>query len=123
MADVLLVEDTPSDASLAVIAIALRHPRTRVYEVRDVKAALHLIAAGHKPRLVVLGWRALKEVPAKLGRAECPFVGFASDLTEADRRRALEAGVKAIYERPQEWRRFCDALEALLDEWLAPRAA
>lgn len=112
MVDVLLVEDTPSDASLAGIAIALRHPRVRVHDARSLDEAVRFVEVHDRPTLVVLGWRALKEVSAPLSGT---FVGFAANVGERDRERALAAGVQAVYDRPVAWREFCDALEALLD--------
>lgn len=115
MPDVLLVEDTPSDASLAGIAIALRHPRVRVHDAPGLVDALRFLEAHDKPVVVILGWRALKEVSAPLRGT---FVGFASDVGELNRERALAAGVLAIYDRPVQWREFCDALEKLLERHL-----
>jgi hypothetical protein len=118
VADVILVEDTPTDAALAAIAIALRRPRARVREARSLDEALRLLADGAGPHVAILGFRALKEAGAWPDGAAHRVVGFAAYLTQADRRRALESGVRAIYDRPQEWRPFCDALEKLLDDWL-----
>ena len=118
MPDVLLVEDTPSEASLAAIAIALRRPGTRVHETHNLKEALRFLDLNRAPAVAILGWRALKEAPAKLDKRETAFIGFAANLTEGERSRAIEAGVRAIYERPRDWRPFCDALEGLLNDWL-----
>jgi CheY-like chemotaxis protein len=118
MPDIMLVEDSSSELRLACIAIALRRPGIRVHEARDLEEALDLLESNAKPRLAILGWRALKEVPARLANSGLPVVGFAASVTEADRRRALESGVRAIYERPDDWRSYCNAIEALLDEWL-----
>jgi hypothetical protein len=71
--------------------------------------------------VVILGWRALKDAPARLAKSSFPFVGFAANLTPADKRRALECGVRAIYDRPADWRPYCDALEQLLHEWLGAK--
>ena len=122
MAEVLIVEDTPSEASLAAIAIALRRPDTRVHEAHDLNEALNFLDFNKAPAVAILGWRALKDAPAKLAKRETAFIGFAANLTEAERSRAIEAGVRAIYERPQDWRPFCDALEGLLNDWLPVRA-
>lgn len=119
MAEVLLVEDTPSDADLAAIAIALRHPGVRVHEANGIKDALSALARRHGPTVVVLGWRALREVPAELPRGGARFIGFATGMSEKETERALAAGVESICERPQEWRAYCDALERLLDDCLA----
>ena len=112
MLDVLLVEADSTDAALAGIAIALRKPRVRVSEARNLGGALP------KSRLAILGYDALKQAPGKLDGAFSVVIGFAPQLSAPERQRALDAGVRAIYERPVEWRPFCDALEQMLDEWL-----
>ena len=118
MAEVLLVEDSPSDANLAGIAIALRRPGIRVQEARHLIDALRILASPTPPQLTILGWRALTDAPAKLATEDRVIVGFASNVSETERRRALEAGVRAIYARPQEWGPYCDSLERLLNDWL-----
>jgi len=118
MAEVMLVEDSPIEASLAAIAIALCHPSVRVHEANGIKHALSALAGRSSPTVVILGWRALKEVPAVLPRGGARFVGFAANLSQQDAERALAAGVESIRERPQEWRAFCDALGALLKNCL-----
>lgn len=112
MLDVLLVEANPTDAALAGIAIALRKPRARVSEARSLNGALPT------SRVAILGYEALKQAAGRLEGIPSVVIGFAPGLTEAERQRALDAGVRAIYERPVEWRPFCDALERMLDEWL-----
>jgi len=115
---ILLIEDSSSESGLACIAIALRRPGARVHEAPGLQEALAFLERDASARLVILGWRALKEAPAQLAKSGLPIVGFAASLSEADKRRALECGVRAIYDRPNDWRAYCNALEALLDEWL-----
>ena len=112
MLDVLLIEANPTDAALAGIAIALRKPRVRVSEARNLSDALP------KSRLAILGYEALKQASGRLNGASPVVIGFAPQLSAGERQRALDAGVRAIYDRPVEWRPFCDALEKMLDEWL-----
>ena len=112
MLDVLLVEANPTDAALAGIAIALRRPRARVSEARNLSDALPT------SRVAILGYEALKQAPGKLGGCTSVVIGFAPRLSDAERQRALDSGVRAVYERPLEWRAFCDALEKMLDDWL-----
>jgi hypothetical protein len=121
MPDILLIEDSPSESGLACIAIALRRPDTRVHEARDLQEALAFLEGNPRPRVVILGWQALKQATARLVKRNFAFIGFAANLTEADKRRALECGVRAIYDRPTDWRPYCDALEGLLDEWLGTK--
>ena len=120
MPDIVLVEDSNSESGLACIAIALRRPGVRVHEARDLQEALALLESGARPRVVILGWRALRDA-ARLPKDGIPVVGFAASLTQTDKRRALDCGVRAIYERPTDWRPYCDALEELLDQWLGAK--
>ena len=115
MGDVILVEDNATDSGLAAIAIALRKPRARVREARSLDEALLLCA---EPCVVILGYRALRDAAGKGERIRLPAVGFAAHVTDGDRRRALAAGIRQIYERPAAWRPYCDVLEKVLDEWL-----
>jgi hypothetical protein len=121
MHDIVLIEDSPRESGLACIAIALRRPNARVHEARDLHEALAFLDGNAGPRVVILGWQALKQAPARLINHNLAFIGFAANLTEADKRRALECGVRAIYDRPTDWRPYCDALEGLLDEWLGAK--
>jgi hypothetical protein len=116
--DVLLVEDSQTDASLSGIAIALRNPRARVGDARNLEHALDILGTRNAPRVAVLGYQALKQAAGKLNGTQTVVIGFAPALSDAERQRALECGVRAIYERPAEWRPFCDALEKMLDDWL-----
>jgi hypothetical protein len=118
MFDVLLVEDNSTDASLSGIAIALRKPRARVGDARNVKHALGMLGARNAPRVAILGYQALQQAAGKLNGTQTVVIGFAPALSDAERQRALDYGVRAIYERPVEWRPFCDALEKMLDDWL-----
>ena len=115
MGQVILVEDNATDSGLAAIAIALRKSRAVVREARSLDEALTLFSP---PGVVILGYRALQEAAGKAERVGLPVVGFAANLTDADRRRALAAGIREVYERPAAWRPYCDALEMVLDAWL-----
>ena len=116
--DVLLVEDSQTDASLSGIAIALRKPRARVGDARNLKHALDILGTRKAPRVAILGYQALQQAAGKLNGTPTVVIGFAPALSPAERQRALDWGVRAIYERPAQWSAFCDALEKMLDDWL-----
>src|SRR5688572_3618853 len=111
MLDVLLVDDNPTDAALSGIAIALRKPRARVGDVRNLTDALRILGNAHPPRVAILGFQALNQAAGELNGTATIVIGFTPALSAADRQRALDCGVRAIYQRPAEWRPFCDALE------------
>jgi hypothetical protein len=116
MNGMLLVEDSPAESRLACIAIALRRPDTTVYESYDIAHALTVIE-NERPTLAILGWRALRDEPERLAE-NVVAVGLAAGLTEADKERARSAGVRAVYDRPNDWERYCDTVESILREWL-----
>jgi DNA-binding response OmpR family regulator len=122
MVDVILVEESLSESALACIAIALRRPSARVAEARNLSEAKRIVEGlpGGKA-LVILGWRALRNgldafLAAAAGRAT--VIGLAADLGEPGKERALRAGVRAIYEKPADWREYVAAVEAILGDWL-----
>jgi CheY-like chemotaxis protein len=119
--DMLVVEDNRTECGLACMAIALRRPGTRLRESRDVADALAIVAQ-ERPRLALLGWSALRDRPERLAK-DLIVVGFAARLSDADKGRALAAGVRAVYDRPSEWELYCDTVETILNEWLDKKSA
>ena len=128
MVDVILVEESLTESALACIAIALRRPATRVAEARNVAEARRLLErqSGGKV-LVILCPEALRGgLDALLGAAASrgTVVGFAADLGESARQRAMRAGVQAIYEKPAEWKEYVCTVDSILSRWLvAPDGA
>jgi hypothetical protein len=50
-----------------------------------------------------------------------PAVGIGAHLSEADDRRARAAGVRAVYQRPGEWKAYLELLGRVLAEWRVTR--
>jgi hypothetical protein len=123
MVEIIIVEESRSEAALACIAIALRRPGTRVAEVRTLGEAATLVRKPGAPRyLVIVGWHALQR---PLGRClstlgeGAAIVGLASNLGEAAQR-AVRAGIRRIYEKPVEWDRYLQTMQGILDDWMLP---
>lgn len=115
MVEVVLVEESLSEFALACIAIALRRPGTRVAEARSLQQAHDIVQRQTgAPPLVILGWRSLQLCLKPLAAT---VVGLASDVGEAQPERALHAGVRAIYERPLDWREYARVVENILAQW------
>ena len=118
MAEVILVEDTITDSALAYIAIALRRPGTRVAEATSLEHAAQLLRRnGEKPAVVILGWRALQQGVQAFIRtvgAGTAVVGIAKDVGEECRGRALRAGVRAVYERPIDWKDYATLIASVV---------
>jgi hypothetical protein len=116
MVEVILVEESVSESALACIAIALRRPGTRVAEARSLQDARGILErhAGAPP-LLVLGWHSLQ---LGLEPFAATVVALASEVGAPQRERALGAGVRAIYDRPLDWREYARVVDNILAEWM-----
>ncbi len=109
MPGVILVEDSPYEAALAYLALTQTTPS--VIQASNLrKAARHARSA----RLAILGSRALACVSGREVRAlGIPAVGIGVHLSTADKRRALAAGLCAVYTRPRSWRDYVALFEQI----------
>jgi hypothetical protein len=109
MPGVILVEDSPYEAALAYLALTQTTPS--VIQAPSLrKAALH---AG-RARLAILGSRALACISNREVRAlGIPAVGIGVHLSAEDKRRALAAGLRAVYTRPRRWRDYVALFEQI----------
>ena len=109
MAGVILVEDSPYESALAYLALSRTIPS--VLQAPDLRAAARLAP---RAQLAILGPRAVSRVSNREVRAlGIPAVGIGVRLSEADRRRAFAAGVRAVYERPRGWKAYLKLLEKI----------
>ena len=100
---VLLLEDDAAEA--AVAESALRY------------AGAELVASPERAVVAVLGRKALRGDPGKLG---IPAVAILRDPTEQELRRARAHGV-LVYERPETWQGYATLVARVLSEWLPTR--
>jgi DNA-binding response OmpR family regulator len=116
---VLVIDENQHEATLAASAIALRHPGLEVKAVQNIAAALRYLQDAAAPRLVILGRKALDEAATLVNAIHAvPIVGLAAELSVAARRRAMAAGVQAIYQRPVGWAEYRDVVIGILKDWL-----
>jgi hypothetical protein len=120
---VILVESAFVEATLARAALALR-PDVLVLQVEDLPSATTLLGRG-PVALAILGKAALGSADGAslkpfLGGG-VPVVGLGVELAEPLRRKALEAGVREVHERPREWRAYRSLISGLVDIALATR--
>lgn len=101
---VLVLPDNPAEATLAESAVRL--------------AGAEVVSEPERAVVAVLGRKALRAYPGKL---RIPAVAILSRPTEEERRRALERGVRAVYERPDNWHSYSALVERALAEWLPTR--
>ena len=99
---VILVEDSPYESALAYLALTRTTPS--VIHAPDLRAAARLAPGA---RLAILGPRAMSRISGRQVRAlGIPAVAIGVRLSHADRRRAFAAGVRAVYDRPRDWKSY-----------------
>ena len=114
---VLLIEESAAEAALMAAALALR-PGVRVLDAPDaIEAAVQLESSASPVVLAFAGTAALIDPPRGLlqrleGKGR-PGVGAAAGLSEAEKRRALEAGGREGHDRPDAWRSSAELIESL----------
>ena len=114
---VLLIEESAAEAALMAAALALR-PGVRVLDAPDaIEAAVQLESSASPVVLAFAGTAALIDPPTGLLRRlegeGIPVVGVAAGLSEAEKRRALEAGVREVHDRPDAWRSYAELIESV----------
>ena len=115
----LLVEDNPTEATLARTALTLHGGGLEVIQARDLAAAAKVLSrADRDVALAILGKRALGERGPALG---VTAVAIAPDICAGDKERAAAAGIEAVYERPRQWNVYSALVARLLAQWLPTR--
>jgi hypothetical protein len=109
MAGVLLVEDSPYESALAYLALSRTTPS--VIQASNLRTAARLAS---RARLAIVGPRAIGRISGRQIRdLGIPAVGIGVHLSAADTRRALAAGLRAVYTRPRRWRDYVALLEKI----------
>lgn len=109
MAGVILVEDSPYESALAYLALSRTTPS--VIQAPNLRTAARLASGA---RLAILGPRAIARISRRQIRAlGIPAVGIGVRFSEAEQRRALAAGLRAVYARPRAWRDYLALLEQI----------
>lgn len=131
-ATILLVEDSPADAELAVIAIQQTRPDVRVEVVATGEAALAFLerrddhAEAPVPELVLLdlnlpgrdGTEILERIKADERLRPIPVIVFSNSNADDDIAAAYRAQANAYLLKPMEYAEIKDALADLLTFWL-----
>lgn len=133
--EILLVEDNPDDAELALRALRRNHLANRVVHVADGQIALDfLFARGayeqrsieNQPRVVLLdlklprvdGLSVLKEVKADARTRLIPVVVLTASREERDLIESYNLGVNSYIVKPVDFDRFVTAVRDLGMYWL-----
>ena len=119
---VLVIEDNAAEAALMAAALALR-PGVQVLDAPDEGEAARRLESPLCPVVLALaGAAALAAPPAallkRLGAQGIPVVGIAAGLSDADKGRALAAGVSEIHERPDSWRPYAALIESVATRFI-----
>jgi len=119
---VLVIEENAAEAALVAAALALR-PEVQVVDARDLQAALERLEAPAAPfGLAIVGARALGESTAelvgRLGAKGVPVVAIAAGLPAHARQRALDGGIREVYERPGEWRAYAELIATVMSRFI-----
>jgi len=101
---VLLLEDNAAEATLAESALRF--------------AGADVVASPERAVIAVLGRTALREYQGKL---DIPAVAILHEPSAEERRRALERGLLAVYERPGTWQAYAELVGRVLADWLPTR--
>ncbi len=125
-ARVLVVEDNAVNQRVAVRM--LEHLGCRPEVAADGRAAIRMVEQGGRYDLILMdcqmpvldGFEATRELRRRESRGgRIPIIAMTASALEGDRQRCLAAGMDAYLSKPV----TLSGLEAMLNAWLAPRAA
>ncbi len=133
--DILLVEDNPQDAELAIHALKKCNLANDIVHVRDGQAALDFLFGadayagrdlGCQPKVVMLdlklpkvdGLEVLRQIRAYERTRMLPVAVFTSSREESDVREAWRLGVNSYIVKPVEFESFSEAVSSLGHYWL-----
>jgi two-component system response regulator len=125
--DILLIEDDPADAELALRALARSGGPPVVEHAPDAEQALDVLRASRvSPRLVLLdlklpgmsGLDLLKVLRATPETRLLPVVVFTSSAEQRDLAGSYGLGANAYAQKPVDFDAFGDTLRRVCDFWL-----
>lgn len=129
--NVLLVEDSPADAELAVIAIQQSRPDAKIHVVDNGEAALQYLHdqrhadRAASPDLVLLdlnlpgrdGIEILQVIKADADLRHLPVIMFSNSNARSDVAAAYEHGANAYLLKPMEYAEIKEAMGDLVRFW------
>ena len=133
--EILLVEDNPDDAELAIRALKKRHLANNLIHVEDGQAALDFLFgtgayAGrdvqHQPKVVLLdlslpkvdGFEVLRQLRADERTKLVPVVVLTSSREDRDLLKTYDLGANSYIVKPVEFESFSEAVSNLGLNWL-----
>jgi CheY-like chemotaxis protein len=130
--DVLLVEDSDSDARLVKYAFDELGDNSTLFRVRDGREAIRFLSRqapyenAARPRLVLLdinlpgtnGHQVLQHLKSMREGVFIPVVVFSSSVNPSDLKEAYEKGANAYIRKPMDLNELVGAVERLTSVWL-----
>lgn len=127
--EVLLVEDNPDDADLAIRALKKRNLANNLLHLEDGVAALDFIFSPeglNTPKLILLdlkmpklsGLEVLEKLKSDERTRDIPVVVLTSSKEEPDIRKCYALGVNSYIVKPVEFDKFLEAVSELGMYWL-----
>ncbi len=133
--EIILVEDDPADAELALHALRNGNLGNKIYVLRDGEEALDFIFCrgpfsgrhrNHTPRLILLdlklpkidGLEVLRQLKADPHTRPIPVVVLTSSREEQDLVRSYQLGVNSYIQKPVDFQQFRETIKQLGLYWL-----
>lgn len=133
--EILIVEDNPSDAEMALRALKKNNLSNKVLVVNDGVEALDFIFAKgkfsgseetHRPKMILLdlklpkvdGIEVLKEIKSHPETKVIPVIVLTSSQEETDMVESYKLGVNSYIVKPVDFDKFVDAVRHLGFYWL-----
>lgn len=132
--DILLVEDSPSDAELTVRALKSGNPAVKITHVEDGEAALDVLfgdptgstVPSPRPNLIILdlkmpkvnGLDVLAKVKSDSATKIIPVIMLTSSMEERDVAEAYSLGVNSYIVKPVNYDAYKNTVVSLVTYWM-----
>jgi CheY-like chemotaxis protein len=133
--EIILIEDDPADAELALHALRSEHLGNHIHVLRDGEEALDFIfcrgpysgrRSNHTPKLILLdlklpkidGLEVLRQLKGDPHTRAIPVVVLTSSREEQDLVRSYRLGVNSYIQKPVDFQQFRETIRQLGLYWL-----